>query len=142
MNEIFVGLIALAGVFVGGFLNFIFNRLSSKSDFDRNTELKAYLTYLNAVSGVTISLRDGKDENEYRDYLINLTKAKTEISLVGSNETINCLVEFEKNEPVIKDKKSEDLFIKIVVAMRKSLRKKEIVELNHIAILLFGHNIK
>ena len=137
MKEIYIGLIALAGVIIGGLLQFLFNRFSSKSDFERNTELKAYMLYLEAVSGITIC-QNSTDQDGYMKNLKLLTEAKAKIAIVGSNNTINALVNFEKNGPVVKDIKSKKLFINIINSMRDSLRKNDKVLVNDITILITG----
>jgi len=139
MNEIIVSIIALSGVIIGSILAFLFNSKVNRSSFNQNTELQAYLNYIDAISGIKFSLQDGKDENEYRNYLKLLTKAKAEISILGSKETIQYLIEFEKNDPIIRDRKSSELFVKILQSMRKSL-KKDSIQFEDLKIVLLGKN--
>lgn len=138
MQEIITPVMALLGVIVGSLLNFLLTRFSSNSNFKRDVELKAYLAYIEAVSSMAMSIKNGKDKNEYRKSLVMLTNAKVEISLVGSSKTIDCLAAFENEGADLRNKRSQELFQEVVKAMRSSVRKDEKIKFDNLALLLFG----
>lgn len=130
-QTVLLGLLPLAGVILGAFLQSTRERKNQK----KALKIKAYTDYLQAAA--TLS---SKDLSKHVDARVLLTDAKIRIAIYGGKEVITRVAAFDRMGSSLINTDGMNAFLKITSAMRAEDTKNQIKNAD-MAQLLFGRDL-
>lgn len=130
-QTVLLGLLPLAGVILGAFLQSTRERKNQK----KALKIKAYADYLQAAA--TLS---SKDQSKHIDARVLLTDAKIRIAIYGSKKVITNIAAFDRMGSSLTNADGMNSFLKITSAMRSEDTKEEIKK-SDMAQLIFGRDL-
>jgi len=126
----------MVGIILGATLQHIFTRKSSSKQYLKKLETQAYIDFIKAAAGINIAQRK-KNNQKDQEYSQLMVDAKARICIYGEKEVISSIANFWREGAQLTNAEEMNKFIKIINAIRKANKIKEI-ENRNISQLLFS----
>lgn len=136
MQNLFVGVIGIAGVIVGASLQHWFSRVAEFRREQRGSRARAYADFISAV--VAVSIKQTNNQDVSQENWIALGEARARVAVYGDPAVVRAIAAFWRLGAKFATAEQKRAFVAICNDMRRATYGKDVVDNEDMQLLIFG----